>query len=56
MTPAATPRGGTVFDIGYQRYTGPREGRTRGREVELGGEERLEGGHRAPQAVIVAHV
>ena len=31
MTPAATPRGGTVFDIGYQRYTGPREGRTRGR-------------------------
>ncbi len=23
--------GGTVFDIGYQRYTGPREGRKRGR-------------------------
>lgn len=23
--------GGTVFDIGYQRYTGPREGRTRSR-------------------------
>ena len=31
MTPAAAPRGGTVFDIGYQRYTGPREGRRRGR-------------------------
>jgi ABC-2 type transport system permease protein len=33
---AATPRGssgfeGTVFDIGYQRYTGPREGRNRAR-------------------------
>jgi ABC-2 type transport system permease protein len=27
----ATPRGGTVFDIGYQRYTGPREGRNRAR-------------------------
>ncbi|HEX7049825.1 MAG TPA: ABC transporter permease subunit [Longimicrobiales bacterium] len=27
----AMPRGGTVFDIGYQRYTGPREGRHRGR-------------------------
>jgi len=25
------PRGGTVFDIGYQRYTGLREGRSRGR-------------------------
>ena len=25
------PRGGTVFDIGYQRYTGAREGRSRGR-------------------------
>ena len=23
--------GGTVFDIGYQRYTGEREGRSRGR-------------------------
>jgi len=31
MTTPATPRGGTVFDIGYQRYTGPREGRRRGR-------------------------
>lgn len=27
------PRGGTVFDIGYQRYTGPREGRNRGRRA-----------------------
>jgi ABC-2 type transport system permease protein len=26
-----TMRGGTVFDIGYQRYTGPREGRSRAR-------------------------
>lgn len=26
-----TAQGGTVFDIGYQRYTGPREGRGRGR-------------------------
>jgi ABC-2 type transport system permease protein len=25
--------GGTVFDIGYQRYTGPREGRSRGRRA-----------------------
>jgi ABC-2 type transport system permease protein len=38
MTTAATgspdagaTRGGTVFDIGYQPYTGPREGRRRGR-------------------------
>ena len=30
-TPAASPSGGTVFDIGYQRYTGPREGRSRAR-------------------------
>jgi ABC-2 type transport system permease protein len=31
-TPSApTPRGGTVFDIGYQRYTGPHEGRNRAR-------------------------
>lgn len=32
-SPAAErqPTGGTVFDIGYQRYTGPREGRSRGR-------------------------
>lgn len=36
-TPAAervdetAPRGGTVFDIGYQRYTGAREGRNRAR-------------------------
>jgi len=29
----AAPRGGTVFDIGYQRYTGPREGRRRGRRA-----------------------
>lgn len=30
--PPATPAtGGTVFDIGYQRYTGPREGRSRSR-------------------------
>src|SRR3970040_1606779 len=28
---AANPRGGTVFDIGYQNYTGPREGRNRAR-------------------------
>lgn len=28
---ASSARGGTVFDIGYQRYTGPREGRSRGR-------------------------
>jgi ABC-2 type transport system permease protein len=28
---AETPHHGTVFDIGYQRYTGPREGRTRAR-------------------------
>lgn len=28
---AGTSRGGTVFDIGYQRYTGSREGRSRGR-------------------------
>lgn len=27
----APARGGTVFDIGYQRYTGPREGRGRAR-------------------------
>jgi ABC-2 type transport system permease protein len=26
-----SPRGGTVFDIGYQTYTGPREGRNRAR-------------------------
>jgi ABC-2 type transport system permease protein len=31
MTAPATGRGGTVFDIGYQRYTGSREGRSRGR-------------------------
>ncbi len=38
MTPARTDRtearaapGGTVFDIGYQRYAGPREGRNRAR-------------------------
>ncbi len=37
MTPDTTPpaigagREGTVFDIGYQRYTGPREGRNRAR-------------------------
>lgn len=31
-TPTGTPgAGGTVFDIGYQRYHGPREGRRRGR-------------------------
>jgi ABC-2 type transport system permease protein len=30
-----TPRGGTVFDIGYQRYTGPREGRGRSRLAVL---------------------
>jgi hypothetical protein len=30
-----TPRGGTVFDIGYQRYTGPREGRGRARLAVL---------------------
>lgn len=30
-TPVA--RGGTVFDIGYQNYTGTREGRTRGRNA-----------------------
>ena len=29
--PATSPPSGTVFDIGYQRYAGPREGRTRGR-------------------------
>ncbi|MGD8869774.1 MAG: hypothetical protein PVI01_19290 [Gemmatimonadales bacterium] len=29
--PAPTARGGTVFDIGYQRYTGRREGRFRAR-------------------------
>lgn len=28
-----TAPGGTVFDIGYQRYTGPREGRERGRRA-----------------------
>jgi ABC-2 type transport system permease protein len=28
---APAPPGGTVFDIGYQRYTGAREGRGRGR-------------------------
>jgi ABC-2 type transport system permease protein len=28
---APAPRSGTVFDIGYQSYTGPREGRLRGR-------------------------
>ena len=27
----SAPRAGTVFDIGYQRYTGSREGRRRGR-------------------------
>lgn len=27
------PRSGTVFDIGYQRYTGPREGRGRSRKA-----------------------
>ncbi len=30
-TETAAGRGGTVFDIGYQRYTGAREGRGRGR-------------------------
>jgi ABC-2 type transport system permease protein len=29
----APARGGTVFDIGYQRYTGAREGRGRGRRA-----------------------
>jgi ABC-2 type transport system permease protein len=29
----APPRGGTVFDIGYQRYTGVREGRRRPRRA-----------------------
>ncbi|HEX2168013.1 MAG TPA: ABC transporter permease subunit, partial [Longimicrobiales bacterium] len=29
--PAAAPRAGTVFDIGYQRYDGPREGRSHSR-------------------------
>jgi ABC-2 type transport system permease protein len=36
MTAATTPvpeRGGTVFDIGYQRYDGVREGRGRGRRA-----------------------
>jgi ABC-2 type transport system permease protein len=28
---ANAPRGGTVFDTGYRSYTGPREGRSRGR-------------------------
>jgi len=31
MDTTAAARGGTVFDIGYQRYTGEREGRARGR-------------------------
>jgi ABC-2 type transport system permease protein len=30
-TTVPTAHGGTVFDIGYQRYTGPREGRGRSR-------------------------
>ncbi len=29
----ATAHGGTVFDIGYQRYSGPREGRSRARRA-----------------------
>jgi len=29
--PEVTKREGTVFDIGYQNYTGPREGRGRAR-------------------------
>ncbi len=34
ITPAtSTAHGGTVFDIGYQRYSGPREGRSRARRA-----------------------
>ena len=32
-TPGAGQSEGTVFDIGYQRYDGPREGRGRGRRA-----------------------
>lgn len=33
LAPERVPRGGTVFDIGYQPYDGPREGRSRARRA-----------------------
>jgi ABC-2 type transport system permease protein len=51
---AAVPSTGTVFDIGYQRYTGPREGRERARRAVLSDGMRIALGlGRGPRAKIL---